>query len=136
VAPRVYATEAEYRDWAGDLTASASPAQLRAASARLDNALRGVWYDTDNDGLPVDLDVSEAIRDAVCAIVQYWDETGDTTGSGAASQYQSASIGSAAYTRGYNKEGSAAGGSGGLPQTAIDILSSAGLRTVNPLIYG
>lgn len=135
MAPRVYATEADYRSWTGDLTASASPAQLRAASARLDNALRGVWYDTDEDDLPVDLDVAEAFRDAVCAIVQYWDETGDTSGSGAAAEWQSASIGSASYTRGYSKEGSAAG-TNRLPQTAVDILSAANLRVVNPIIYG
>jgi hypothetical protein len=137
VAPRVYATADDYRNWTGDLTAAALPAQLRAASARLDNALRGVYYATDEDGLPLDLDVEEAMRDAVCAIVAYWEETGDTTGSGAGAEFQSASIGTASYTRGYSKEGSAAGSSGGrLPQTAADIISAAGLRIVSPVIYG
>lgn len=136
MAPRVYATEAAFRDWTGDLTASASPAQLRAASARLDSALSGVYYDTDAAGLPTDSDVSAALAAAVCAIVQYWEETGDTTGSGAGEVYQSASIGSASYTRGYSKEGSAAGGSGRLPQVASDILAAAGLRAVAPVVYG
>ena len=136
MAPRVYATAAEYRDWTGDLTAAASPAQLRRASARIDNALRGVYYDTDEDDLPVDLDVAEAMRDAVCALIEFWEETGDTSGSGAGLEYQSASLGSAQYTRGYDKSGSVAGATGRLPQTVADILSSAGLRTLQPQIYG
>jgi hypothetical protein len=129
VAPRVYATADDYSVWTGDLTAAASPAQLRAASARLDNALRGVYYATDEDGLPLELDVEEAMRDAVCAIVAYWEETGDTSGSGAGAEFQSASIGTANYTR-------SAGALRGLPQTAADIIAAAGLRIVSPVIYG
>lgn len=130
--PRVYATEADYRTWTGDLTASASPAQLRGASARLDNALRGVYYLTDSGGLPTDSDVSDALRDAVCAIVQYWEETGDTSGSGAGAEYQTASIGSATYTR----SPASVSSSSRLPQIAVDILAAAGLRAVDPVIYG
>jgi len=132
MAPRIYATEADYRTWTGDLTAAASPAQLRGASARLDNALRGVYYLTDSGGLPTDTDVAAALKDATCAIVQYWEETGDTSGSGAGAEYQTASIGSASYTR----NAAAAVSSSRLPQLAVDILAAAGLRAVAPVIYG
>lgn len=129
---RIYATEADYQTFTGDLSATSSPALLRAASARIETALRGVLWDTDDEtGLPADDDVAEAFKDAVCALVQYWDEIGDTTGSGATSQFQSATIGSASYTR---AAGTAAPYK--LPQTVVDILSAAELLSVDPIIYG
>lgn len=125
---RVYATLSDYRGYTGDTTDTASVALLTRASLDIDNALKGALYDVDdNTGLPTKTKVIEALRDATCAQVQWWDEIGDTSGTGAAGQFQSAQLGTAAYTRGYTAGGSSAGNSTTLAPAAFKILSVEGL---------
>ncbi len=132
---RVYATEAEYRTWSGDLDATVSESLLARASLAVDYALIGAWYSVNGEGMPIETVHIEALRDATCAQAQWYDETGDTSGSGAADQMQSASIGSAAYTKGYTGGGSNAGGMPSLCPTASQILRVAGF-TVQACIRG
>lgn len=125
---RVYATLSDYRDWSGDSTADLSDALLRRASLAIDSNLIGSFYDVDDDtGLPTKTKVIEALRDATCAQAEWYDEIGDTTGSGAAGQFQSAQLGSASYTRGYTQAGSSAGNSSPLAPGAYEILKVEGM---------
>ena len=124
---RAYATEAEYITWSGDATASIGQSLLVRASLVIDSVLIGTVYDTNSSSLPTNPDIIEALSDAVCAQIQWWDEQGDTTGSGATSQFQGASIGSASYTKGYSAAGSSAGNTSPLAPMAYRTLNVAGL---------
>lgn len=70
---------------------------LARASRHIESLTITAVYETDEDGAPVDLDISEAFRDAVCAQVAYWEETGDASGVGAigSTSIGSLSLGSA-----------------------------------------
>lgn len=71
--------------------------QLRDATRELDYTLRAAIYDVDGDGEPTDPEVIAALRDACCAVVQWWDETGDPLAT--ASAYNTVSIGSVTLSR-------------------------------------
>lgn len=134
---RVYATQADYQQWTGDNAATVAPSVLARASRLIDRALVGAVYVVDSQGLPTDTPITEALRDAVCAQIEWWDETGDTTGIGAASQFASAAIASANYTR---AQGAAAGDGKGvtdrLSADALDVLVTAGLLPITPQLRG
>lgn len=127
---RVYATHQDLIDYtegsAFTLPAEPESARLRArASELVDEALLAAVYDTNpTTRLPTDPEVAAAMRDAVCAQVVWWEETGDENGS--ADRYTSVSIGSVALNRGGTAP---AGGSGGrtLGPHAVTHLRLAGL---------
>ena len=56
---------------------------LSRASREIDKALLGALYDVDSGGLPTDALVIVALRDATCAQVCWWLETGDEAGAAA-----------------------------------------------------
>lgn len=107
--PRVYATRADLANYAPPTyTVPSEPEATRVltrASLRLDNtALKTAVYDVDDTtGLPTDVDVITAIRDATCAQVVWWADTGSE--SGAADLYSDVSIGSARLSRGSGTAG-------------------------------
>ena len=72
MAPRVYATEADYLAFTDTTEAPGKLDRLlRAASGVVDRLLVGVVYDLDPDTrLPTDDTVAEALRDAVCVIAE------------------------------------------------------------------
>lgn len=115
----VYATLA---DLAGskpeDVTLSSSDTeltrQLAAASRVIGRATKTAIYDTDTDGYPTDTEVREAFRQATCAQVYWWAETGDEQGIQA--QYNSVSIGSVSISR---------GSSGGAPPSGQQLAPAA-----------
>lgn len=126
-----YATVADYID--SDYSDGQPVTDERALTKLLSRASRHIEgltvtanYATDEDGAPEDLNILEAFRDAVCAQVAYWDETGDV--SGAMSSAGSASIGSLSLS-----SDKSAGQTPGDRQAvryapeAVEILSSAGL---------
>jgi hypothetical protein len=128
---RVYATAADLDGWLDDQLPEADAAkQLRRASMHIDSLLITAVYRVDEDGEPLDLHVIDALRDATCAQVAWWADTGDT--SGAASQYQQTSIGSVGLTRGYSSGKSAAGPSARTAPEAVQILATAGLLSGAP----
>lgn len=110
--PRVYATHQDLINYTqgSDFVVPAEPESQRVrtrASELVDEALVTAIYDTDPaTQLPTDPAIAAAMRDAVCAQVVWWDETGDELGD--AGQYTSVSIGSVALTRG--RAGTAASG--------------------------
>jgi len=83
MAQRVYATPDEYRGFAeeafdGDDQKLAK--RLRSASIEVERMVRLAVYDVDDEGAPTGDSVKEGFAEAACAIVEYWEETGDPTG--------------------------------------------------------
>jgi hypothetical protein len=121
-----YATPADLTAWLPAGTAVTDPDRLLArASSKVDGLLLTAIYDVDGTGAPTDPQVAAAVRDATCAQVEWWLATGDETG--AASLYQSVSIGKIALTR----AGSASPAPTVSPR-AVEVLQLAGLIAQPP----
>lgn len=106
---------------------------LARASRRIDSLLITALYDTDDQDLPTDVAAAAALRDATCAQVAWWLQTGDE--SGAQAQYQSVQIGSVSLTRGYTSGASATGTSQVISEEAVRVLHQAGLLLQGPVTY-
>lgn len=141
----IYATLDDYRDWVGDQTAEMSAVLFVRASRVVDEVLIGAVYDVDSSELPTDPVVLEALKDATCAQAQWFDETGDTTASGAGGELghiTSASIGSASYSMKNAGGGTDAGATqttpSGIPIApgVVSTLRIAGLKPSGVLTYG
>ncbi|MET9729670.1 hypothetical protein ABZZ79_03085 [Streptomyces sp. NPDC006458] len=101
---RVYATVDEYEAYPGGASPapSGTDARLVQASRMLDRqVLRYCMYDVDTSGVPTHPLVVEAVRDAVCAQVAWWDQVGDPSGADAVG-WGSVSIGSVSLGRSAN----------------------------------
>lgn len=128
MARRVYATAA---DLAASIYAVTPPPadvdnRLARASGIVEHAVALARYDVDANGLPTDAAVAEAMRQATCAQVAYWAETGDV--SGAAAGWSQVGIGSVHLAR----AGAAGTGPGDrLAPDAYVELDSAGLISPN-----
>lgn len=79
---RKYATLEEYKAFAEQPPENDSVVEKRltTASFEVDGLTRLTPYATDAEGKPTDPLIVEAFRDATCAIVQHWEETGDPLG--------------------------------------------------------
>lgn len=122
-----YATEVDLTNYlpTGTVVADAGR-KLDRASRRVDLLTMTAVYATDPDtGAATDPDVIAALRDATCAVVEWWEATGDETGAG--SLYQSVSIGRVQLGHGYSSAGSATGASQTTSPQAVEILQLAGL---------
>lgn len=131
-----YATLSDLTAWLGatpDDTANATRL-LTVASRRMDSVLIGAVYDVDDDGLPTDTDVAAVLRDAVCAQVEWWDETGDTSGTGAGGEWSSVSIGKVSLGAGNGVAGTPTGRR--YAPEALEILRVAGLLPVSAYMVG
>ncbi|MFF1416569.1 hypothetical protein [Streptomyces sp. NPDC058280] len=108
---RVYATAAAYEEYTGQAPPDDIDAVLARASRFLENTVfRLCWYKADGDGMPSDVVVAAAFSNAVCAQVEWWDETGDELG--VAGMWGSVKLGSASMSTGSSSSGSA-GSAGG-----------------------
>lgn len=121
---RVYATPADLTTYAGPTVVDDdSPRLLARASELVDSQLLAAVYDTNADGHPVDPQVRVALRDATCAVVEWWQDTGDSTGAGA--QFTESQIGTLRLKRTNPPPD--------LPPAAARILTTAGLLAHAPL---
>lgn len=94
MAIRIYATVEDLRQWLqiADTSPGDEPDErledaeqvLRSASLIVDRVLRNSYYDTDDEGMPTDPDIRDALRDATCAQAERFIETGDHSGVSAA----------------------------------------------------
>jgi hypothetical protein len=87
MAQRVYATAIDYAALAeepADVELTVLNKRLRAASSEVDGLTRLSRYDVDEDNFPTDATISDAFKEATCAIVEFWEETGDVRGADAA----------------------------------------------------
>lgn len=84
---RVYAKSGDYTKFTGTAfsgTDDQLKAALRRASNEVSKHIRTAVYKADPVTLlPTDATLVEALRDATCAYVAYWEETGDITGGNA-----------------------------------------------------
>lgn len=131
-----YATVAELTTWLDPDPAPTGAARMLARATRyMDNVLlKTSIYPVDDNGLPTETAHIAAMRDACCALVEWWAENGDD-GLGAGSEYTSVSAGNIALSK-----GSSAGGPGGADDPrrapeAVEILDGAGLLGHEPRTY-
>ncbi|MEH0470881.1 hypothetical protein QA943_18835 [Streptomyces sp. B21-097] len=94
---RVYATAEQLAEWTGKPAPQDAARQLARASEDVDSALLTAVYATDSAGMPTDPDVITALSDAVCALIEYRAETGDS-GTGARDRWDSVSLGPASMS--------------------------------------
>ncbi|MDV6309910.1 head-tail connector protein [Gordonia amicalis] len=81
----LYATTADVTTWVGeDPDVDVTP-MIRKASILVGNACRNDLYDVDGAGKPSNPDLVEAMRDAVCAQVEFWVAAGVNPAKGAGS---------------------------------------------------
>lgn len=121
---RIYATPQEFADWLGlDDPPTGAERALRAASRDVDELLLTAVYDADEDGLPTDPKVAEALQEATCAQAEYARALGDPVNTGA-QQFGEVAIGSARLVRSMRPPE-------GMPERwshqAVQILQQAGL---------
>ncbi|MEU5608451.1 hypothetical protein AB0H03_06785 [Streptomyces sparsogenes] len=125
---RVYATPAELATYTGQ-AAPADAERLLARASRMLEAeiLRYCRYDVDaTTGMPTNELVLAAIRDAVCAQVQWWGELGDSIGAVGAG-WGSVSIGSVSLSGAASKPGGSAPAARQVAPQAVDALRSPDL---------
>jgi hypothetical protein len=136
VRERRYASSADYANHTGDRAPEDLDRRvLVRASQRVDAALIGAVYDVDEAGMPTDPETLAALRDATCAQVHYWQQQGDKTGTGTATQWGSVKIGDVQL--GNPTTAAGGGGSAGtLCAEADDVLRVAGLLPVSPWLFG
>lgn len=126
---RIYAVSADYLAYTGQTTPPADiDARLARASRFLgSNVFRLCWYEVGADGYPSNVVVAAAFADAVCAQVQWWDETGDELGVGG--KYASVKLGSLALSRASSASGSAPESGREVAETALEALRSEDLTS-------
>lgn len=131
MAQRIYAVPADYDMFAEeefDGTPEKLAKRLRSASIEVEGLTRLSRFDADEDGYPTDAAISDAFKEATCAIVEYWEETDDPTGADAlagAVKIGSVSLGTSTQTR----ERPADAKTDRIGTRARDILTNAGLIT-------
>ena len=104
MAQRVYATVAEYNTLAEQpfVDQALLAKRLRSASIEVEKYTRLSTFEADVDGYPVDADIAAAFSEMTCAIVEYWEDSGDPTGADALAgsvKIGSVTLGTSATTR-------------------------------------
>ena len=108
MAGRIYATPEQLAAYTDVSAPDGADRLLARASEDVDSALLTAVYPVDDAGLPLDAELRDALRDAVCAQVEFWLAGGDD-GTGAAGQWDSVSIGPVSLS---GRSGGTAGASG------------------------
>jgi hypothetical protein len=72
-----YATPEQYEAWSGLVAPLNAERLLTRASELLDATATAPFIVSDTTGLPEDVDEAAALRDATCAQVRFWVETGE-----------------------------------------------------------
>lgn len=129
LAGRAYATTADLANYTGEAPPANAGQLLRDASASIDGLLIGAWYRTDEQGLPTDPQVAEALLDATVVQAAHAAETGGMGGAGGQVTIGSVSLSvPASGLTGSRGESIAAG--------AVDALTLAGLLPIRPWVVG
>lgn len=123
---RIYATSADYLAYTGQAPPADIDARLARASRFLgSDVFRFCGFEVDEDGYPSNTLVAEAFAAAVCAQVQWWDETGDELGT--AGRYASVKLGTLALSRASSSSGGAPESGREVAETAMEALRSEDL---------
>ncbi|MFI9203330.1 hypothetical protein [Streptomyces sp. NPDC053048] len=121
---RVYATPEQLATWTHRPAPEGAEQMLARASEDVEAALLTAVYAVDADGGPTEQHVVEALRDAVCAQVEWQVALGDD-GTGAAGVWDSVSIGPVSMSG--RKSGPPAASGVDLAPRAHRVLRRAGL---------
>lgn len=124
---RIYATSADYQSYTGQTPPADIDARLGRSSRFMESRVfRLCWYEVDAEGYPSNSVVKQAFADAVCAQVQWWEETGDELGT--AGRWGSVKIGSVSLSGPGSSSGSS-GPVGGreVAEAALEVLRSPDL---------
>ncbi|MEO3860872.1 hypothetical protein [Acrocarpospora sp. B8E8] len=110
-----------------------APVLLERASRLVEEKLLCAIYDTDDDGLPTDAAVADAMMRATVEQVAAWSPIGED-GTGVTDHYGSVKLGSASLSRGSGSSGGSDKGSVAeeLAPQALMILQQAGLTGFGP----
>lgn len=132
---RSYATLTDLAAWLSAEPPPGSARRLVRATTKIDQLLVGMIYPVDDNGYPTDTDHVAALRDAVCAQVEWWVEIGDISGSGVSSWWKpvSTKASAAPKTANIDKESPARQQYAPL---VVDLLREAGLLPIRAVIYG
>lgn len=127
----VYATVGQYQEWSGDTLTPPAMVQtfLRRSSEVIDLAMIGAVYETDQDELPTDAGVIDAMMRATCAQCQF--EIANNDPALVKQQFVTSSVGGVAVTRNKAATGQS---TPPLAPRAAAILRTAGVLEVAPLI--
>ncbi|MFI6814431.1 hypothetical protein ACIBG7_18615 [Nonomuraea sp. NPDC050328] len=127
-----YATVDELEAWLDPDPVPASAARKLARATRYMNnvLLKTAIYPIDDNGLPTEQSHITAMRDACCALVEWWEENGDD-GLGAGDEYTSVAAGSISFTKGAGGSDLTRGDPRRAPE-AVEILDGAGLQGHEP----
>jgi len=125
---RSYATIQQLTDYLHEAATSNAAKLLEDATRALDDALLTAVYDVDAGGMPTDVTVQAAFAEAVCAIVEWWGETGDPVG--ADGGWDSVSAGPVSLSRGSGSTAAAPISVGTLPPRAF-----SALRRLNSRVF-
>lgn len=74
--PAPYATATELASWTGEAAPANADWLLARASELIDSILTAPFEVDEATELPTDTDKAEALRDATCAQVHFWGQTG------------------------------------------------------------
>lgn len=119
---RMYASDADLAVWIGGVNPpNPGNSTMRRASLLIDAALVASVYPTNAGGWPTCETQIEALRDATCALVEYWLTTGDD---GRSERTTSAEIGGVKFTKTFQDQGT---GGRRLPIEVRTLLREAGL---------
>jgi hypothetical protein len=125
-----YATSADLAAYMRDSPPPDCERMLADATREVDLMLLTARYNVDDQGFPCDPQQRQAVRDAVCELVSWWNDTGDPSGSLAV--YGSLSAGSISVGRA--TAGQAKGQSSRISPQVADILRAAGLDPQPPWV--
>lgn len=116
---RSYATVQQLADFLHTDAPENAAKLLEDATRALDDGLLTAVYDVDSGGMPTNVQVQTAFAEAVCAIVEWWGETGDAVG--ADGGWTSVSAGPVSLSRGNTSSTDPIAG-GALPPRAAAVL--------------
>lgn len=133
---RSYATLTDLAGWLMSEPPAGSARRLIRATEKIDQLLLGARYPVDDDGMPTDTDHITALKDAVCAQVEWWVETGDTTGSGVSTSWDSVQIGSVSLSRKKSGGASNSSPSQSVAPAAVAALHAVNLLPIRAILFG
>jgi hypothetical protein len=127
-----YATDGDFVAYTGQEPPADINRRLQRASDLIDERLIGAFYATDGNGNPTDANMIAALKNATCAQVEYWIETGDELGT--SEQFEILQIGSVVLNRG-GKSAATKSRTPPLAPRAIGELRRGGLWPVQPVAW-
>lgn len=125
-----YATPAELSAYTGQALGVPTEDQrlLDRASEKVDAVLVGAYYATNAQGMPTDVNHIAALKNATCAQVEYWRDTGDELDT--MGDFRQVTIGSLNMTRADSGRSRRR-----LAPRAIDHLRLGGLLPITPVAW-